>query len=193
MKYSLMATAALFVLSFTPRVAAQTHGKGYIRARVEVAGTDTIQVLDALPLYVFKRPADLRKYQKLIYNLKKVYPIAKHARYLLAQTEANMEMLPDDRERRKYIKQFEEELKKTYTPVFKKMTFSQGKLLIKLVDRETEKTTYTLVRELRGSFSAFFWQGIARIFGADLKDTYDRSGEDRVIEQLILYYEAGLL
>ena len=173
--------------------AASSRGKGYAVARIEVEEGDTIQVLDLLPIYVFKRPADLRKYQRMIYNLKKVYPIARHARVMLAQTEENLAQLPNDKARRKYMKDFEDELKRIYTPVLKQMTFSQGKLLIKLIDRETEHTTYDLVKELRGSFSAFFWQGVARIFGANLKDTYDREGEDQVIEQLILYYEAGLL
>jgi hypothetical protein len=183
----------LSVLAAALPARAQTRGRGYAMARVEVDGKDSLQVIDALPIYVFKRPADLRKYQKLIYNLKKVYPIAKQAQFLLAQTEANLDKLPNDKARRKYMKEFEDELKRVYTPVLKNMTFSQGKLLIKLIDRQTEKTSYALVKELRGSFTAFFWQGVARIFGANLKDTYDKKGEDQVIEQLILYYEAGLL
>ena len=188
----LYVVAAADAVAQTPATAS-SRSKGYAVARVEVEGGDTIQVLDLLPIYVFKRPADLRKYQRMIYNLKKVYPIARHARVMLAQTEANLAQLPNDKARRKYMKDFEDELKRIYTPVLKQMTFSQGKLLIKLIDRETEHTTYDLVKELRGSFSAVFWQGVARIFGANLKDTYDREGEDQVIEQLILYYEAGLL
>ena len=73
------------------------------------------------------------------------------------------------------------------------MTFSQGKLLIKLIDRETEHTSYDLVKELRGGFRAFFWQSVARLFGANLKDTYDKDGEDQIVEELIQLYEAGLL
>ncbi|WP_418165095.1 DUF4294 domain-containing protein, partial [Alistipes ihumii] len=75
----------------------------------------------------------------------------------------------------------------------KKMTLSQGKLLIKLIDRETDQTSYELVKELRGGFRAFFWQSIARLFGANLKDTYDKEGEDMMVEELIRLYEAGLL
>ena len=70
---------------------------------------------------------------------------------------------------------------------------TQGKLLIKLIDRETDQTSYELVKELRGGFRAFFWQSIARLFGANLKDTYDKEGEDMMVEELIRLYEAGLL
>ena len=87
----------------------------------------------------------------------------------------------------------ERALKKKYPPVLKKMTLSQGKLLIKLIDRETDQTSYELVKELRGGFRAFFWQSIARLFGANLKDTYDKEGEDMMVEELIRLYEAGLL
>lgn len=73
------------------------------------------------------------------------------------------------------------------------MTLSQGKLLIKLIDRETDQTSYELVKELRGGFRAVFWQSIARLFGANLKDTYDKEGEDMMVEELIRLYEAGLL
>ena len=73
------------------------------------------------------------------------------------------------------------------------MTLSQGKLLIKLIDRETDQTSYDLVKQLRGGFRAFFWQQASRLFGANLKDTYDAEGDDQIIEELIMLYEAGLL
>ena len=172
----------------------QRYGPGYYYQRQEVrAPGDTLVVIDMLPLPVFAKPIDLRRYQRLIRNLKIVYPIAKEARRLLAETEAKLDSIPNKRQQQEYVKQLEKDLKQAYTPILKKMTFSQGKILIKLIDRETSRTSYELVRELRGKFSAFFWQGIARLFGANLKDQYDKEGEDRVIEQLIIYYEAGLL
>ena len=123
-------------------------------------------------------------------NVKKVYPIAIAAREKLRETEEHLLTLKSKRAQQAYIKQVEKELKAEYTPVLKRMTFSQGKILIKLIDRETDRTSYELVR---GSFSAFFWQGVARIFGANLKDRYDKEGEDKIIEQIIMLYEAGLI
>ncbi len=145
------------------------------------------------PVYCFRRPADLRRYERLIYNLKKVYPIAKLARQKLAQAETDMAHIHSRKAQNEYIKRMEKELKQEYTPVLKKMTYAQGKILIKLIDRETDHTTYELIKQFKGSFSAFMWQGVARLFTANLKTEYDPKGEDRVIEQLILLYEAGLL
>lgn len=153
---------------------------------------DTVAVIDLAPVYVFRRPIDMRRYARLVANVKKVYPIAREANRRLLEVESRMGSL-DRKRQHAYIRQVEQELKKEYTPILKKMTFSQGKILIKLIDRETDRTSYALVKELRGNFSAFFWQGIARIFGANLKDTYDKDGEDKIIEQIIVLYEAGLI
>ena len=172
---------------------AQRHGKGYYSQRLEVQGGDTIPVIDMWPVYVFKRPIDMRRYARLVYNVKKVYPIALEAREKLRETEAHLLTLKSKREQQAYIKQVEKEIKAQYTPVLKRMTFAQGKILIKLIDRETDRTSYELVKQLRGSFSAFFWQSVARIFGANLKDQYDKEGEDKMIEQIIMLYEAGLI
>ena len=183
----------IFLTILSLPLAAQTHGRGYYNSRYEVHGQDTLAVIDMWPLYVFERPADMRKYAKLVYNVKVVYPIAQEARAKLAVMEEHLQSLSSKSAQREYIKHMEREIKNQYTPVLKKMTFSQGKILIKLIDRETDRTSYELVRQLRGSFSAFFWQSIARIFGANLKDTYDKEGEDKIIEQIILLYEAGLI
>lgn len=187
----LIAVTSLLLMSVVG--SAQKMGRGYYNSRWEHAGKDSVAVIDMLPVYVFRRPADMRRYARLIYNLKKVYPIAKAAKYKLQAAEIEMSKMSSDRKRREYVKIMEKELKAEYTPILKKMTFSQGKILIKLIDRETSRSSYDLVKELRGSFSAFFWQGIARIFGANLKDKYDKEGEDKIIEQLIMLYEADLL
>lgn len=175
-------------------VKAQFSGPGFFGQRLVVEpGGDTVTVIDMLPLYVFRKPADMRKYAKLVRNVKIVYPIAKEAKHRLAEMEKHLLTLKSRRAQKAYIKQMEKEVKGQYTPVLKRMTFAQGKILIKLIDRETEHTSYDLVKELRGGFSAFFWQGVARVFGANLKDDYDKLGEDKVIEQIILLYEAGLI
>ncbi|MCD8073092.1 MAG: DUF4294 domain-containing protein [Alistipes sp.] len=165
------------------------HGN-YI-ARVSVEDGDTIQVIDLLPVYKFKRPIDARRHERLIRNVKLVYPIAREARRRLEQMEEEMLTFASQKEQRAYMKRMEKEIKEEYEPVLRKMTLSQGKILIKLIDRETSNTSYELVRELRGGFRAVFWQGIARIFGANLKEGYDKEGEDKLIEQIIMLYEAG--
>lgn len=169
------------------------RGAGYSRAWVEVERGDSIQNIEILPVYVFRRPADLRQYQRMVTAVKKVYPIAKYARQRMAEMEEILLTLPTRKAQRAYTKQIEKQIKEEYTPVLKKMTRSQGKILLKLIDRETEYTSYEIVREFRGGFVAGFWQGVAKIFGANLKTEYDRDGEDKILEQIVLLYEAGLL
>lgn len=125
--------------------------------------------------------------------MKKVYPIAKIARAKMADMEKELCSLPTKKEQKAYIKRVYNEIKAEYTPVLKRMTRTQGKVLLKLIDRETEYTAYEVLREFRGGFIAGFWQGVSKIFGQNLKAEYDREGEDRIIEQIVLYYEAGLL
>lgn len=158
-----------------------------------VENGDTMAYIYLKPVIKYRRPVDLRRYQRLVRNLKIVYPIAKYANYRLQEMEKHLATIDNKKEQEKYVKQVEKELKAQYTPIIKKMSFSQGKILIKLIDRETGRSSYELVRELRGGFSAFFWQNLARLFGANLKATYDKEGEDRIIEQLIALYEAGQL
>lgn len=154
---------------------------------------ETIPYVHIRPIVKYRRAIDARRYERLVRNLKVVYPIALFANYRLQEMEKHLLTIHDKRKQQAYIKQVEKELKEQYTPILKRMSFSQGKLLIKLIDRQTGRTSYDLVKELRGSFRAFFWQGVARIFGANLKDMYDKEGEDRIIEQLIVMYEAGEL
>ena len=101
--------------------------------------------------------------------------------------------LPTKKAQKEYIKQIYHEIKDEYTPVLKHMTRTQGRVLLKLIDRETEYTAYEVLKEFRGGFVAGFWQGVSKIFGQNLKSEYDREGEDRMIEQIVIYYEAGLL
>lgn len=161
--------------------------------RYTVERGDTLYMGNIPPAVVWYDIGHIRREQRLIRNVKKVYPIAKEANRRLRQMEEDLLAIEGEREQREYIKQMERELRRLYTPVLQEMTFSQGKILIKLIDRETEQTPYELVRELRGGFSATFWQTIARIFGANLKDRYKKDSEDYMIERIILLYEAGLI
>ncbi|MBR5850641.1 MAG: DUF4294 domain-containing protein [Alistipes sp.] len=153
---------------------------------------DSIAHIEVLPVYVFSRPIDLRRYQRLVEAVRRVYPLAQLAKAKMREMETHLLTL-EEKDQRAYIKQCYKEVLDEYTPVAKRMTRTQGKVFIKLIDRETDYTAYELIREFRGGFVANFWQGVGRIFGHNLKTEYDRENIDRVLEQIVVYYEAGLL
>jgi len=130
---------------------------------------------------------------RLIRNVKKVYPYAKTAGALLRIYDIRLEHAKNDAQRRKIMKQAEKEIKSRYSNSLKKLTFMQGIILIKLVDRETGNTSYGLLQQLRGKFTAFFYQAFARIWGYNLKTRYDPKGKDRQIEAIVKLIEAGKL
>jgi hypothetical protein len=137
--------------------------------------------------------SDFRKYQRLVSNLKRVYPYAYMVRQKLEKVNEDLKNIEGERERKDYIKNVEKDVFGEYEGDMRQLTITQGRLLIKLIDRETQNTSYDLIKEYRGWFSAAFWQGIARIFGTNLKDEYDAFGEDALIELIIWEIEAGRL
>lgn len=141
----------------------------------------------------FKNRREMSQYYKMIYNLKKTYPYAQIAKYKLLEINENLKTLKTDREKKEYIVNAEKELRNQFEKDLTKLTVSQGKMLIKLIDRETGRTSYELVKELKGGFSATFWQGIARLFGSNLKIKFDPQGEDKILNELIFLYEQGLI
>lgn len=141
----------------------------------------------------FKSPRYERQYWRLVQRVKKVMPYAREANRLLRQYEPEYVKLTNDRDKRRLIKKVEEELMKQYKEELKKLTIQDGKVLIKLIDRETGRTGYTLIREFRGAVIATFWQGIARLFGNNLKDEFDAWGEDMLLEEIITLIEIGYL
>ncbi len=169
------------------------QGHGYWHQEWSIEQGDSIPMIHSLPVYVFSRPVDLRRYRRLVDAVKKVYPIAQIAKKRMAEMEDELCRLPTKKEQKAYIKQVYNEIKEEYTPVLKHMTRTQGRVLLKLIDRETEYTAYEVLKEFRGGFVAGFWQGVSRVFGQNLKSKYDREGEDRMIEQIVVYYEAGWL
>lgn len=136
---------------------------------------------------------EYRQYEKLISNIRKVYPYALIVRAKLNDVSVELKNIPDERERKKYLKDVEKDVFAQYQDDIENMTITQGRLLIKLIDRETQNTSYALIREYRGKFSAAFWQSVARIFGTNLKDEYDPYGEDALIEAIIREIDAGRL
>lgn len=182
--------------SRTPRsVPYSRFGGGYIAGKeVDQATGDTAYVVQLADVIAFRSIGDIKRHRKLIRNVKAVYPYAIDARNLFNQLTAQLDTVKTEKERDKITRALEKEIVKRYTPVLEKMTYSQGKILIRLIDRETERTSYQILEEFRGKFAAKFWNTIARIFRANLKQEYDPTqGEDKLIEQIIILYEAGLL
>lgn len=167
--------------------------RGARRSGWAIMGSDSTLQVDILPVYVFNRPADLRKYRRLVDAVKKVYPLAQIAKGKLYEMEQQLLTIRGKKRQRAYIKHCYNQILEEYTPVAKRMTRTQGRVLVKLIDRETEYTAYEVIREFRGGFVASFWQGVGKLFGHDLKSQYNKEDEDRVLEQIVLYYEAGLL
>jgi len=140
-----------------------------------------------------KSPRAMRKYTLLEYRVKKVYPIAKLAGIKIAEYNRVYLSFKTERERKDYVKKIEKELFATYEKEIRSMTISQGRILIKLIDRETGKSSFDIIKEFKGGFSAFFWQGIAHLFGNNLKSEYDAAKEDQMIEYIIWQIEMGMI
>jgi hypothetical protein len=126
-------------------------------------------------------------------DVKKTLPLAIEIRDIIHDTERHLSTLTTEKERKKYLDHKEKELKEIYTPKMKKLTFRQGKLLIKLIDRECDQSAYKLIKLFMGSFKAVFYQSFASLFGASLKKTYDATGEDFMIERVIILVSSGQL
>ncbi len=164
--------------------------------RTEVINGDTLAVIDIGEVVVleektFKNKRERRKYERLQRKVVKVYPYAFAAGELMRHYEAELTSMSSERARKKYLKEAEAELKSKFEGELRKMTISEGILLIKLIDRETGDTSYGLLQDLKGNFSAFMWQSVARLFGHNLKDQYDPYGEDWPIEEIVLRIEQG--
>ena len=157
---------------------------------------DSIQYMEMNNVYVypqltFKNKKQAETYMRLVNNVKKVLPIAKEARQMLIETTELLDMLPDEKSKNEHIKRVEEDIFRTYKPKMKKLTYSQGKLLIKLIDRECHSSSYDMIKAFMGPIRAGFWQVFAWGFGASLKKEYDPTGTDRLTERVVLMVEAG--
>lgn len=152
-----------------------------------------IKEVVVFPDRTFKNKRQYRRYTRYILKVKKVYPLALEARKLLDEYEPRYYALQDQKDRRKLMKELEKELLDEHKEELKKWSISDGKILLKLINRETERTPYSLIKDFRGGFSATFWQGIAKLFKNDLKDGYDPEGDDKVLEEIVVLIELGYL
>lgn len=128
----------------------------------------------------------------MVYNFKKTYPYALIAKDIILEADSVLTSKHfTGKAREKYIRNFEIQLFKEFEKPLVNMTFSQGRLLLKLVDREVGQNSYYLIKSYKGGITAGFWQGIAKIFGSDLKKPYDKFGEDKNTEELVIMYYNG--
>ena len=174
------------------KVSSQTT-KGKLRPVCVYKG-DTIPYITLNTVYIyprikFKNEKERRRYNKLVRDVKKTLPLAKEIRRAVIETYEYLETLPNEEMRKEHLKNVEKGLKKQYTPKMKKLTFAQGKLLIKLVDRECNSSSYQLVKSFMGSFKAGFYQTFAALFGASLKKEYHPEDKDKSIEKIVILVE----
>ena len=132
-----------------------------------------------------------RQYTNYVAKVKKVYPLAVEARELLKKYEPQYYALSKQSDRRKLMRDLEKELFDKHKDELKNWYISDGRMLIKLINRETERTAYNIISDFRGEFTAAFWQGIARIFKNNLKSGYDPYGEDQLLEEIVTLIELG--
>lgn len=141
----------------------------------------------------FKSEKQQKAFNRLVKNVKKVLPMAKEANKIIIETYEYLQTLPNDKARKEHMKKVEAEIYATYKPKMKKLTYSQGKLLIKLVNRECNSSSYDIVKAFMGPIRAGFWQAFAWTFGASLKKQYKPDTTDRFTEVVVLMVESGQL
>ena len=192
----LLLLALVTLLVAAPDAAAQSRrqrvrGASAARWQRDRSG-DSVLYITILPVKV-GGGINLKEHERMIRAVKKVYPLAKDAARRLENLDAELEALELKRDRKAYTKALEDALTAEITPMLWKMTRYEGKILLKLIDRETNITVFGIIKELRSGFTAGFYQALARLFGNNLKLEYDPEGEDAVLEQIVLYYNAGVL
>ncbi|WP_353889170.1 DUF4294 domain-containing protein [Bacteroides acidifaciens] len=156
----------------------------------------TVIVMPELPVYPplkFKNAREIRRYNRLVYNVKKTLPIAKRVNAIIAETYEILEQLPDKKAKDKHIREVEKSIRQQYEPEMRKLTYSQGKLLIKLIDRECNQSSYEIVKAFFGPAKAVFYQIFAFTFRASLKKEYKPETDDKLIERVVRQVEAGQL
>ena len=205
MVISALLSVPLFILSQndTSRQAKDSvSGRVYLLQKVNRNGV-TLPEAEIKEVYILagkqasgstrKSQSIFKRYERTVYNVKRVYPYALIVRDKLSSVNSDLMNITDEKERKKYIKEVEKDVFGEYEDDMRQMTITQGRILIKLIDRETRNTSFDLIKEYRGSLTAAFWQGIARIFGTNLKEEYDPYGSDILIELIVQEIEAGRL
>ena len=188
----------LFLFAVPSVTRAQQDGRKAYIVGVTVKDGETIPQIKLPTVYIyaplkFKSNRERKRYDRLVYDVKKTLPLATEIRRIIIETYEVLQILPDEKAKKRHIEKLENELKEVYTPKMKKLTLRQGKLLIKLVDRQCDQNAYQLVRRFMGSFKAAFYQSFASMFGASLKKSYDPEGEDALVERVVILVTHGVL
>lgn len=179
-------------------VQAQSYKRKQVKLPVDLYDGDTIPVIHLPNIYIYKPPQfnsrrQERFYWRTVRDIKKTLPIAREVRGIIIETYEYLLTIPDEKDRQAHLAAVEKGMLDQYTPQMRKLTFNQGKMLIKLIDRECDQTGYELIKVFMGSFKANFYQTFAALFGASLKKGYDPEVEDAEIEEIIFWIENGAL
>lgn len=166
-------------------------------AEIDWKTGDTLAVIQLNSAYCFtqkhfRNRKHQESYMRMVNDVKKTLPIAKDARRLMTQAYLDSQDM-SEKEQNAYFKQLEHDLFAQYKPRLKKLNYRQGKLLVRLVDRECEKQTYAIIREFLGRRRAFFWNMFGNMFGVSLKQEWDPDGKDRELEDVCIQVEQGLI
>jgi len=186
----------ILILLFTiPELNAQEYDSSHLVKGI-IQGNDTLIQVTVGDIWIFPErkfasKKQQQKYSRYVEKVKKVYPLAVEARILLQKYEPVYYSLDNQRDRKKLMKNLEKELLDKHKEELKKWSISDGKILLKLINRETDRTAYSIIKDFRGEFSAVFWQGIARLFKNNLKDGYNPEEEDRILEEIVRKIEMG--
>lgn len=183
---------------FTGSLSAQTPPNRIIVTRAVVYQGDTIPYIE-LPVFryyaprIFASQREERQYNRLVRNVKRVYPYARLAGIKFEEYSRMLESLDTDSQRKRAAREIERQIRDEFEGELRRLTISQGHILIKLIDRETQHTSYDVLKDFRGNFTAVFWQSFGRIFGYNLKTEYDPLGEDKLIEEIVQLIEMGAI
>ena len=187
----------LIYLTLLSAFSLQSNAQSDKALRYIVEGKDTIFIDEIRASKVYsklpkQKGKEWRKYYRLVHNFSKTYPYALAARKIVQQADQtiedrNLKRLKRDR----YINSVQDELFEMFEGPLRNLTVSQGALLMKLIDREIGKSSYMIIKDYKSGIAATFWQGVAKLFGSDLKKPYDPTGEDANIEELVKIWEDG--
>jgi hypothetical protein len=186
----------LLAALFSPSLSAQDNRREVKVMEYYVNGQDTIFLDELPPAVIHPRQTmnkrDWVKYYKRVHNFSKAYPYALMISQIITETDSTIAAENfTRRQREKFLNKKKEELLKDFDPVFRKLTLKQGLMMIRLIDRECGMTPYYILKNYLGGATASFWQGVAKLFKGNLKQPYDRYGEDKDLEELVGYWQRG--
>ena len=193
-----IALSLVLTLVSVADVQAQNYTTGPVRLPVDLYDGDTIPVVYLPNVYIYRTPTFNNRRQERFYwrnvrDVKKTLPIAREVRGIIVETYEYLLTIPSEKARERHLAAVEKSLLDQYTPRMKQLTLRQGKMLIKLIDRECNQTGFDLIKVFMGRFKANFYQAFATLFGASLKKEYDPEVTDAEIEEIIYWIENGAL